>query len=167
MKSKVIEDLLNRQVEREAFSSNLYLAMASWAENAGLGGTANWFYAQSDEERMHMMKFIKYINERDGKALIPKLDQPPTDFGNISDAFEAVLKHERFITDSINEIVAACEKEKDFTTQNWIQWFVNEQIEEEASVKSIIDKLKLIGSGNLYLFDRDIMSMRGTATSEA
>ncbi|MFP4059264.1 MAG: ferritin [Bacteroidales bacterium] len=166
MKSKIIEDLLNRQVEREAYSSHLYLAIASWAENQGMEGSAKWFYAQSDEEREHMLRFIQYINERDGKAIISKLEQPPTDFGNINKAFEEALKHEKFITDSINEIVAACEKEKDYTTHNWIQWFVTEQIEEEATVKSIIDKLNLIGDHNLYMFDRDIMAMRTSESPE-
>ncbi len=166
MLSKKIEDSLNAQVEKEDYSSQLYLAMASWVENQGLGGVAEWFYAQSDEERMHMLKFVKYINERDGQAIIPGLDKPPVEFKNIVDLFDAVLKHEQYITNSINEIVAVCIEEKDYTTHNWIQWFVTEQIEEEASVKAIIDKLKLLGAHNLYMFDRDILSMRGGGATE-
>ena len=161
MLSKKVEDILNAQIEKEDYSSQLYLAMASWVENQGLGGVAEWFYAQVEEERMHMLKFVKYINERDGKAVIPGLDKPPIEFGDIVSLFDVVLKHEQFITNSINEIVAVCIEEKDFTTHNWIQWFVTEQIEEEASVKAIIDKLKLLGENNLYMFDRDILSMRG------
>ncbi len=161
MLSKKVEDILNAQIEKEDYSSQLYLAMASWVENQGLGGVAEWFYAQVEEERMHMLKFVKYINERDGKAVIPGLDKPPLEFGDIVSLFDVVLKHEQFITNSINEIVAVCIEEKDFTTHNWIQWFVTEQIEEEASVKAIIDKLKLLGENNLYMFDRDILSMRG------
>ena len=161
MLAKKVEDILNVQIEKEDYSSQLYLAMASWVENQGLGGVADWFYAQVDEERMHMLKFIKYINERDGKAVICGVDKPPAKFDNITKLFDAVLKHEQFITNSINEIVAVCFEEKDFTTHNWIQWFVTEQIEEEASVKVIIDKLKLLGEKNLYMFDRDILSMRG------
>jgi ferritin len=89
------------------------------------------------------------------------MEQPPTDFGDVFEMFDQVLAHERYISGSINDIVAVCLSENDFTTQNWIQWFVTEQIEEEASVKAIIDKLKLLGKNNLYMFDRDIMSMRG------
>lgn len=160
LKNKV-EKILNVQVQKEDYSSQLYLAMASWAENKGYSGVSDWLYAQSDEERVHMLKLLKYINERDGVAEIPGMEQPPKDFKNLKELFDAVLKHERYITDSINEIVAVCMAEKDFTTLNWIQWFVTEQIEEEASVKGIIDKLNLVGDKNLYMFDRDIMSMRG------
>lgn len=167
MLSKKVEDILNAQIEKEDYSSQLYLAMASWVENQGLGGVADWLYAQVDEERLHMLKFVKYINERDGKAIIPGLDKPPIEFENITKLFDAVLEHEQFITNSINEIVAICIEVKDFTTHNWIQWFVTEQIEEEASVKAIIDKLRLLGENNLYMFDRDILGMReGGAAAE-
>jgi ferritin len=158
--NKKTEEILNIQVEKEAYSSSLYLAMASWAEVNGLPGVAQWLYAQSDEERMHMLKFVKYINERGGHAVIPALRKPEKDYKSIKVLFQEVLKHERFITDSINEIVALCGKEKDYTTQNWVQWFVNEQIEEEANATVILDKLKLAGESNLYLFDRDIMALR-------
>ncbi len=158
---KKVEEVLNRQIGREAYSSNLYLAMASWAENQGLQGSAKWFYAQAEEEHMHMLKFIEYINERGGHAIIPALEQPPVNFDNIRSVFDEVLKHEIYISESINEIVGICLEEKDFSTHNWIQWFVTEQIEEEASVRSLIDNLKLIGDGPLYHFDKDIMSMRG------
>jgi ferritin len=161
--NKKIDDILNRQVEREAFSSSLYLAMASWAEVNGYTGVADWLYVQSDEERMHMLKFVKYINERGGHAEIPALKKPATDYKSVKSLFQEVLKHEQFVTASINEIVALCVKEKDFTTHNWVQWFVNEQIEEEANATKILDKLKLAGDSNLYLVDRDIMSLRAAA----
>jgi ferritin len=160
MLSKKISDILNKQVEKEGYSSNLYLAMASWAENEGYKGIAEWLYAQAEEERMHMLKFIAFINERDGKAIIPAFEKPVVKSKTIKDLFEAVLKHENFITASINEIVALTMLEKDFSSYNWVQWFVNEQIEEESNVKTILDKLKLVGEANLYLFDRDIMSLR-------
>ena len=162
-----VEAILNLQIEREDYSSQLYLSMASWAENKGFEGVSNWLYAQAEEERIHMLKLIKYVNERDGVAVIPGIETPPSEFGDIFEAFDKVLKHEKFISGSINEIVAICIAENDFTTQNWIQWFVNEQIEEESSVKAIIDKLNLLGRNNLYMFDRDIMSMRGGAAPSA
>jgi len=160
MLNKKIEKALNEQVEKEGYSSALYLAMASWSEIKGMAGVAEWLFVQSDEERIHMLKFVKYINERHGQAVVPAFKQPAKDFGSVKKMFGEVLKHEQFISASINDIVALCVAEKDFTTQNWIQWFVNEQIEEEANATRILDKLNLIGEGNLYLFDRDIMSLR-------
>jgi ferritin len=164
MLKKKIEDICNRQIEKEGFSSNLYVAMASWAETSGFSGVAAWLYSQSDEERLHMLKFIKYINERGGKAVIPALKKPTIEFKSIEDVFNEVLKHEEFITASINEIVALTLEEKDFNTQNFLQWFVMEQVEEEASVRIIIDKLRIVGKNNMYQFDRDIVSLRTRAT---
>jgi len=165
LKSK-IEDNLNEQVKKEAYSSNLYLSMASWAENNGFSGIADWMYAQAEEEKMHMLKIIKYINERAGHAIIPAIDKPPIEHGTVKEMFEAVYKHEQFISESINEIVALTIEEKDYTTNSWIQWFVNEQIEEESSVSAILDKLNMLGSENMYLFDKDIMGMRSVNSAE-
>ncbi len=166
MLNKKVEQILNDQVEKEGYSSHLYLAMASWAEGKGLPGTAKWLYAQADEERIHMLKLVVYINDRGGQAVIPTIKQPPKEYGNIKDLFKAVLDHEQFITASINDIVAVCMDEKDFTTHNWIQWFVNEQIEEERSARDIIDKLALVGDNRLYEFDRDIISLRKNGAGE-
>jgi ferritin len=158
--NKKVEAILNEQVSKEAYSSHLYLAMASWAENEGFSGTAQWLYVQADEERMHMLKFVRYINDRGGKAVLPEIKKPPMKFSGVKSMFEEVLKHERYISDSINEIVFLCAQEKDFTTHNWVQWFVTEQIEEETNARTILDKLKLLGETNMYLFDRDIFAMR-------
>jgi ferritin len=163
MLKKKIEDICNRQVEREGYSSNLYLAMASWAETNGYKGVAEWMYGQADEEKIHMLKFIKYINERDGKAVIPAFKKPPADFKGVEDIFNESLKHEQFVTASINEIVALTLAEKDFNTHNFLQWFVMEQVEEEASVKTVLDKIHLVGKNSLYEFDRDILSLRKKA----
>jgi len=165
MLKKKIEDICNRQVEREGYSSNLYLAMAAWAEVNGLAGTAQWLYAQAEEEKLHMLKFIKYINERGGHAIVPAFKKPPAEFKNVNELFKEVLKHEEFVTSSINEIVALTLDEKDFNTHNFLQWFVMEQVEEEASVQAILDKLKLLGNNNLYQFDRDILSLRAPAAN--
>lgn len=167
MLPKRVEEILNIQIEKEDYSSQLYLSMASWAENKGFEGVSTWLYAQAEEERVHMLKLVKYVNERDGVAIIPGIKTPPVDFEDIVIMFGQVLAHEKYISGSINEIVKVCIDENDYTTQNWIQWFVNEQIEEEASVKTIIDKLNLLGKNNLYMFDRDIVSMRdgGEATA--
>lgn len=167
MLKQKIEEALNAQVKKEAYSSNLYLSMASWSETNGLAGIAQWMYAQANEERIHMLKFIEYINNRGGHAIMPGIEQPPVSHGSVKEMFEAVLKHEQYISDSINQIVGITIEEKDFTTNNWIQWFVTEQIEEEASVNLILDKLKLIGSDNMYLFDRDILGLRGAKDASA
>jgi ferritin len=166
MLSKKIEEICNQQVEKEGYSSNLYLAMAAWAENQGYAGVAAWLYAQADEEKMHMLKFISYINERGGRVIIPAFQKPPEEYKGIKEMFAEILKHEQYISASINDIVALCIEEKDFTTNNWIQWFVAEQIEEESSVQAIIDKLNLVGDKNMYMFDRDIVGMRGVASAE-
>ncbi len=108
-----------------------------------------------------MLKFIKYVNDRGGVAQIPKVEQPPINYSTVKELFQEVLKHENFITESINHIVGMCLDERDFTTHNWIQWFVMEQIEEEASVRGILDKLNLISENDLYHFERDVAMMRG------
>lgn len=167
MLTKVMEKILNEQIEKEGYSSNLYLAMATWADNNGFKGVADWLFAQSEEERVHMLKFIHYISERDCHPVIPEFKKPPVDHGNIKSMFENVMKHEQYISASINAIVEKCISEKDYTTHTWIQWFVTEQIEEEANVREILDKLKLVGDQNMYMFDRDIMGMRAAEAGAA
>ncbi len=161
MLPKKIEAALNGQVEIEASSSQAYLAMASWAETQGLSGTAAFLYKHSDEERMHALKLIKFVNERGGQALVPALKQPPRSFKSIVDVFQTVFQAETAVTAEINKVVDLCLKEKDYTTHNFMQWYVSEQIEEEALARLLIDKLNLIGGdkGGLYLFDRDLLGM--------
>lgn len=156
--NKKIEKALNKQIIKEASSSQFYLAMASWAEREGLNGTSKFLYKHSDEERFHMLKLVKFINERGGKADIPALEKPPVNFDSLENIFKTLLEHEMDVTDSINELVDICLKEKDYTTHNFVQWYVNEQLEEEALARSILDKVRLIGSdkGGLYLLDRDL-----------
>lgn len=161
MLSGKIEKELNKQVETEAQSSQYYLAMASWAETQGLNGSAKFLYMHSDEERMHMLKLVKYINERGGKAIVPALTKPPTTFKSLNALFQNLLEHEVMVSNQINKVVEACLKEKDYTTHNFMQWYVAEQIEEEALARTILDKLNLIGDdkGGLYLFDRDMENL--------
>ena len=155
---KTIEDALNNQIKIEAESSQYYLAMASWAETSGLNGTAKFLYMHSDEERMHMLKLAKFVNERGGNATIPALTQPPKKFESLQSVFESLLSHEELVTREINTVVDVCLQEKDYSTHNFMQWYVSEQIEEEALARNILDKLNMIGNdkGGLYLFDRDL-----------
>ncbi|MGZ0015822.1 ferritin [Yeosuana sp. AK3] len=161
MVSKIIEQALNNQIKIEAESSQIYLAMACWAEVKGLEGIANFMYSQSQEERDHMLKLIKFVNERGGHAKISQLAEPKIDFETIKNMFELLLKHEVFVSTSINDLVDITLKEKDYATHNFLQWYVSEQIEEEAVARTILDKINLIGDdkGGLYLFDRDIQQL--------
>ena len=157
MKERV-EAALNEQIVKEAMSSQFYLSMASWAEGQGLTGTSNFFYTHSDEERFHMLKLIKFVKERGGTAQIQALEAPPTEFKSLENVFEQLLEHEIRVTESINNLMDVCLHEKDYTTQNFIQWYLSEQLEEEALARTILDKVRMIGAdkAGLYLFDRDL-----------
>lgn len=167
MLKQEVEKAIIKQIDKEIYSSNLYLAMASWAHSHGFGGTAQWLYAQADEERTHMIKFVNYINDRGGHAIISSTEAPPADFDGVQHIFEQVLEHELMISESINHIVEVCMLAKDFTTLNWMQWFVNEQIQEEASVSVILDKLRLLEGQNMYIFDRDVFALRAASAAKA
>ncbi len=163
MLSKTMQDALNKQVLMEAESSQTYLAMASWADiQPGLHGITEFFYKQSDEERQHMLKLIRFINERGGSATIPAIPKPDAGFQSVHRVFSEFLKHELNVSNSINELVQQALAEKDYATHNFLQWYVNEQMEEERVARTLNDKLELIGDdkGGLYLFDRDIMNSR-------
>jgi len=170
MLSPQVSKALNKQIEVEGFSSQYYLSMASWAETQGLNGVSAFLYHHADEERMHMLKLIKFVNERGGHGVVPALKQPPVTFKSVKAVFEEILKHEMLVTADINGLVDATLKEKDYSTHNFLQWYVSEQIEEEALARQIVDKLKLIGDdkGGLYFFDRDLEAMaKAVATKES
>jgi len=165
MLSEKMKQALNAQIAMEAQSSQAYLAMASWAEiQPGLDGVTAFFYKHSDEERMHMLKLISFLNERGGFAVVPPLDQPVLTFPSLKHAFNALLQHELSVSESINELVDISLQEKDYATHNFLQWYVMEQMEEERLARECNDKLELIGDdkSGLYLFDRDILQMGGT-----
>jgi ferritin len=169
---KNVEKALNEQILREEHSSRIYLAMASWAERNGLPGAAEWLYAQTEEERIHMLKLIHYLNDRGGNAIIPALEAPAGRFKSLEDVFQHVLKHEEYISASINELYSVCVKEKDFTTANYLQWYINEQIEEEKSVRNILDQIKLAGNekGGMFMMDKELATLavaKRTALAQA
>lgn len=163
MLSKTIEKALNQQVALEAFSSNQYLAMASWMDRKGFEGTASFLYEQSDEERMHMLKLFHYVNDAGGFALTPALESPVLKFDSYKSTFSLILQQEQKVTNAIHGLVNKSLEEKDYTTHNFLQWYVSEQLEEEALFRTILDKLKIIGdnSAALYMLDRDLKSMAG------
>ena len=163
MLSKIIEDALNKQITVEAASSQVYLAMASWAETLGFEGVATFMYAHSDEEREHMLKLVKFINERGGHAKVSHLNAPPAEFGSFKEMFQNLFEHEVKVSKSINDWVDITLQQKDYATHNFLQWYVSEQIEEEALARNILDKINLIGDdkGGLYLFDNDVKRLIG------
>lgn len=168
MLSKSMQAALNEQVKIEAQSSQVYLAMASWAEiQPGIDNITAFFYRHSEEERMHMLKLIHFINERGGFAMVPALEQPTVTYPSIKHAFQELLKHEVMVSESINKLVDIALGEKDYSTHNFLQWYVAEQIEEEALARILNDKLELIGEekSGLYLFDKDILNVTASGSS--
>ena len=159
--NSTIENLLNDQIKYEASASMQYLAMASWADLEGYSGVSEFFYAQSEEERLHMTKLVKFVNERGGKVIVPALDKPEGDFDSLSALFNKFLNSEIFVTEQINRIIYECLQHKDYNVHNFMQWYVTEQLEEEAVARTLLDKLNIIGddkSGH-YMFDRDILAI--------
>lgn len=161
MLSKKIEKILNDQIVLEGYASNYYLSLASYLDGKGYPGASKFFYSHADEERMHMLKLFNYINERGGHAIVPAFKAPPSNFKDLQSIFKAVLKHEQAVTKAINNIVDLTLKEKDHITNNFIQWYVAEQLEEETLITELIDKLALIGNDNsgIYLFDKELETL--------
>jgi len=158
MLSEKMNAALNEQINKELFSEYLYQSMAAWFESEGLPGFANWMAIQALEEHSHAMKFVNYMYETGGRVILDAIEKPESEFGSPMGAFEATLKHEQFITASINGLVDLAIVLKDHATNNFLQWYVSEQVEEEANDQSIIDKLKWIGdNGNaILMLDREL-----------
>ena len=163
MLSKKIEKALNEQIALEAESSFTYLAMASWADINGFANSAKFLYAQSSEEREHMLKLFNYINDAGGHALAPNVNPKNNNFVSLVKLFDSTLKNEQKVTKSINDLVDLCYKERDHSTVNFLQWYVAEQHEEEKSFRAILDLFKIIGTDGkgLYHIDKEIGARTG------
>jgi ferritin len=161
MISEKIAKAINEQIKLEEHSSRIYMSMAAWCEVQGFPGAAAFLYEHSDEERMHQLKFIKYLNDRGGHTQLQSLEQPELEFGSLKALFDEVLKHEVHVSHAINDIVHLCMEERDYTTLNFLQWFVEEQIEEESLVKGVIDQLNLAGEakGGLFHIDKELAAL--------
>jgi len=155
MLKQEMEKALNEQLKWEIYSGYLYLAMAAYFEDLGLLGFSHWMKAQAAEEIMHAMKFYKYIFERDGRVVLQDIPAPPKDWKNPEDVFEFSYNHEKEVTARINNLMSLAKDLKDYATENFLQWFVEEQVEEEASFKEILLKLKLIKNDPQALFYLD------------
>ncbi len=149
---------INGQINREMYSSYLYLGMASYAVSEGLSGIANWFNIQVQEELSHAHKMYDYVNQQGGRVVLLDIEQPPQEFSSIKELFEKTLEHEKIVTGLINQLVDFAKAEKDHATEIFLQWFVTEQIEEEANATDILQKMKLMGKdGNgLFMIDSEL-----------
>ena len=158
MLSKKMETALNKQVVAEYYSAYLYMAMSAHFESVNLGGFAGWMRAQAMEELVHGTKIFQYVNERGGRVWLDAIDKPPLKWASPLVVFQETYKHEQKVTGLINKLVDLAVREKDHATENFLQWFVAEQVEEEASADGILQKLKMIGKdgGGLFMIDREL-----------
>ncbi len=153
-----MQDAINKQINREYFSSYLYLSMAAYFESAGLKGFSNWMRVQALEEMVHVMKFYDFLLQRGGTVTLLDIEAPQSKWTSPLNAFEYAYAHEQKVTGMINDLLTLSNSEKDHATANFLQWFVNEQVEEEASASEIAQKLKLISSSSegLFMLDREL-----------
>lgn len=153
-----IQDALNKQINAELYSSYLYLSMSAYFESINLKGFANWMRVQTQEELVHAMKFYDYLIERGGKVLLSSIESPPTEWPSPLAIFENAYQHEQKVTGLINKLVDLAIAEKDHATNNFLQWFVSEQVEEEASADEVVQKIKLMGDarGGIFMLDREL-----------
>jgi ferritin len=155
---KEMQDAINDQINAEMFSAHLYLSMASWFEDEDLPGFSNWMRCQYMEETMHSMKFFNYLNERGGRAELKAVEGPDISWGSYKEAFEAVVKHEEYISGRINKLVTLARKLEDYATESFLMWYVNEQVEEEDSANEILTLVKRVkqDSNALFMVDNQL-----------
>ncbi len=158
MINEKIRKAFNEQIQHELYSAYLYLSMVSYMHDTGLDGMAEWLRCQTLEEQVHAMKFFDHIVERGGKVDLLAIKKPPLKWKSPLEAFEAAYAHEQFITGKINDLLKLANREKDFASYSLLQWFVDEQVEEEASASKVAQELAMIGkSGNgLLMIDREL-----------
>ncbi len=158
---------LNDQVGLEANASNSYLAMASWCEVTGYEGAANYFYAQSDEERTHMLKIVHFLNDMGATATIPATKAPATSYKSLEVILKTALKNEQAVTAAIHKMVEISQKDKDHSTYAFLEWFVNEQVQEETKFETLLQKFDLIGRDKLAINEIDkLLASQATAEAE-
>ena len=149
MLGKKMQDLMNNQIQAEIYSANMYLAMSVYCEAQNFKGAGNWLKIQYNEEISHAMKFVNYILERGGEVEIKAIDAPPVKYGSLLKVFEEVLAHEKKVTALIHNLYEAALKEKDYAAQVFLQWFIEEQVEEESNASEILGKLEMVGEKNI------------------
>ena len=158
---------INKQINRELFSSYLYLSMSSYLESEGYNGFATWMKAQYNEEVAHAMKFYSYLFERGAKAKLEAIEAPKDKWNSVLEVFEEALAHEKLVTKMIEDLYSLAREEKDFACEAMLQWFINEQVEEESTAQDIVDKLKMAGDakGALFMLDRELGQRQFSAST--
>ena len=155
MFSEKLTKEMNLQIKHELYSAYLYLSMASHFDANNLKGFSHWMKFQAKEELEHGMKFYEYLNSRGAKVNLEEIDQPPLEFGDPLEIFAMVLEHEKSVTDRINLLYGIAVDDKDYASQSFLNWFVDEQVEEEEHAAEILDTLKKIGDKSTALFMLD------------
>jgi len=158
--NKKVEKAINDQINAELYSAYLYLSMAAYAESEGLPGFGNWMKRQANEEVAHAMKFFDYVAERGGRVTLAAIDQPDVEFEGPQDLFEKTLQHEQLVTSLIHDLYALTVEEKDYASQILLQWYIEEQVEEESSANEILDQIRMAGAKGhvLLMLDRALGS---------
>ncbi|MEM9257566.1 MAG: non-heme ferritin [Pseudomonadota bacterium] len=166
MLSQKMIDCLNHQINMEFYSSNLYLQMSAWCDFEGLEGSSSFLRGHAQDELTHMQRLFTYVNDCGAMAVLGQIDAPPTEYSSIENIYEKTYEHEVFVTQKINELTDVAFAEKDYSTVNFLQWYVAEQHEEEKLFKTILDKLRIIGTEGqgLYNFDKEMELLAGTTT---
>lgn len=155
---KTVNDAVNKQIQAETHSAYLYLAMAAYAEAQDLSGVASWMKAQANEEMEHAMKFYGYVYQTGGEVELLEIEKPPKEFGSILDIFNAALEHEKLITSKINALYELAIEQKDYAFQSFLKWYIDEQVEEEATAMEIIAKIKMVGDSKegVFMLDKEL-----------
>lgn len=165
MLSTNLEAAMNRQIGAELYASHLYLSMSAWCESANLPGFAHWFRMQADEEREHALRFFTQVVDRGGRVALEAVEAPPADYGSAREAFEQALGHEQKVTAMIDALFATAQEENDYASQVFLQWFVQEQVEEEKQASEIVRALAAVGDEpvSLLMLDRELGARRPEA----
>jgi ferritin len=169
MISEKMQKAINDQINAEFYSAYFYLSISAYCDSENYKGFAEWFRLQAEEERTHGFKLFDYLQERGGRVILKAIDEPPTNFKSIQDTFEQTLEHERKVTGLINNLNKLAIEENDYATQAHLQWFISEQVEEEATAEDILNQIKMVEGkpGNLFYIDRHIVGQReGSSESE-
>lgn len=168
MMNQKLEKAINAQINAELYSAYLYLSMGAYFEEQGLSGFANWMRVQFEEEQFHGLKFFDYVAERGGRVILESIEKPKTKWESPLAVFEEVLEHERHVTSLINNLIDIAIEERDHATKSFLNWYIDEQVEEEASAEDILNQLKLVdGDGRgLLMLDREMASRSFTPPAE-
>jgi ferritin len=155
MLTKKLQDALNEQINKEFFAEYLYLSMSAYLESIEMEGFANYFNVQAQEEHFHAMKMFNFVHDKGGRVILKSLKEPKSEYTSVVNVIEESLKHERYVTKSINELMDVAIKENDHSVKSFLEWYVDEQVEEEATISRLLAKLKLIKGEGFGLLTLD------------